>query len=146
MTKQILNYNTIKKEGYQADATIVWCIDARFSQALESFIKEKELKRYDLIQIPGAGRALAHDGSEQDVLLAQVCGSVKLHNPPKIYLTVHQDCGAYKMQESFNSDDHEYQRLQDDLRKAKEKVKAALSSSDISIETYLVGLDGIQEI
>ena len=130
--------NPITQKGYQADALILWCIDARFEESLKQFITDQNLETNDIIRIPGAASPLVNlDSKEFDVLLDQVQTSIKLHQPKKIVLTLHQGCGAYLNQ--FQDESEEVTKLKQDLQQAKENLFSKTSAANI--ETWLLRFD-----
>ncbi len=92
-------YTEAKMESghYQADATIVRCIDERTKSALEIFTEKEGLVRYDDISIPGSIKGLASPTSEEErrIVLGYVTSSVQLHHSKRVILVAHNECGGY---------------------------------------------------
>lgn len=77
-------------------AIVVCCMDFRFQKAIQKLIKENRLKYgdYDLVSIKGGA------GNFQQ-LREHLLVAKKLHDPQKIILTIHEDCGAKAKEEDF---------------------------------------------
>ncbi len=94
------------KKHYTAHATIVWCFDHRFSLALRQYIKKNGIREYDLICVAGGAKSLSSPEavSHRDFILDQIGKSIRLHDPKKIMLMTHSDCGAYGGLKKFDHD------------------------------------------
>lgn len=68
---------------------VICCMDYRFQKAVRELILENELNYgdYDLVSIKGGAGNFVQ--LEEHLIVAK-----SLHNPQKIILTVHEDCGA----------------------------------------------------
>lgn len=132
------------REHYEADAAIVWCFDHRFRGALLGFIQKKKIKNDDLICVAGGLKALASgSGMEQEFVLAQLHASLKLHNPSKIYLMAHSDCGKYGGLKNFGGDEaKELEHLAEEARKAKEYLSEHVPKH-VSIQTIFADFGGL---
>lgn len=148
--KTILEYSKLHQGSYQTDATIVWCIDARFDLAYEKLIEKFNLKNCDLIKIPGAAKALVQpDLPAFDVILSYIQASIKLHQPKEILLCVHQNCGAYLMDHSFANDQSEKQKLTKDLGMAWDNLANQLKKDGLDlppVKKLWVGFEKVEEI
>ena len=103
---------------------VLSCIDYRFwPQALP--LLQKKYGDFDLIEIAGSSKNLTSPLEEEDrtALLENIGISIKLHNPHKIILTNHMDCGAYGGSKSFKSEEDEITFHRDELEIAKEIVQ-----------------------
>lgn len=145
MSKKLLDFKT-DPARYEANATIVWCLDDRFSEALEAFAKHEGMNHRDVVKCVGGAKALVRPDSEEEkiTLLRQINASIKLHRPKKIVLMIHSDCGAYGGLRAFNDDpeaEREYQEEQ--LRRAKQILEMNIP---VPVEAVFVGFDGIYEI
>ena len=82
---------------YRADACVVTCFDARFTTAIAKFLKRMGIATYDQVKVPGSVKALAApDGdADRDYLLRAIQVSLRLHQPSRILLIGHNECGAY---------------------------------------------------
>lgn len=108
-------------------ALAIHCIDYRFVEKQRDFFLEKGLEgNYDLIAYPGASK-------EVETLSDAISVSIRLHNPSKILILDHEDCGAFGENNSF--DDHK-----NSLEKAKKFLEEKFPN--ISVELYLSQLDG----
>lgn len=130
-------YSQAKMETghYQADATILRCIDERTKSALKSFVEKEGLTRYDDVSIPGSIKALASPASEEEkkIVLGYIASSVRLHHSKKIVLVAHNECGGYG-----GVVGKEYYLAE--LEKAAAVVANALP--EILIEKVLIDFDG----
>ena len=130
-------YTQAKMENghYQADATVVRCIDERTKSALGIFTEKEGLVRYDDISIPGSIKALASPVSEEErkIVLGYIVSSVRLHHSKKIVLVAHNECGGYG-----GVVGKEYYLAE--LEKAAAVVANALP--EILIEKVLIDFDG----
>ena len=70
-------------------AIVVCCMDYRFQDSVRKVILDNNLDYgdYDLVSIKGGAGNFAQ--LEEHLIIAK-----KLHNPQKVILTVHEDCGA----------------------------------------------------
>ena len=79
-------------------AIVICCMDYRFQYAIHELIKENGLEYgdYDLVSIKGGAGNFIQLREHLEV-------AKKLHNPQKIILTVHEDCGAKAKEEDLNN-------------------------------------------
>jgi len=70
-------------------AVVVGCIDYRYQKLLHDIVLREKLSYgdYDFITIPGGA-------GNFDILEKYLTISKKLHQPNKVVLTIHEDCGA----------------------------------------------------
>ena len=70
-------------------AIVICCMDYRFQKGVRELILDNELNYgdYDMVSIKGGAGNFAQ--LEEHLIVAKT-----LHNPQKIILTVHEDCGA----------------------------------------------------
>ena len=70
-------------------AIVICCMDYRFQKLVHELILDNELNYgdYDMVSIKGGAGNFAQ--LEEHLIVAK-----NLHNPQKIILTVHEDCGA----------------------------------------------------
>jgi hypothetical protein len=85
------------QEVYTADACVITCFDARFDLAIRKFLKRRGIVLYDQVKIPGSAKTLAAPVCEgdRDFVLGMVRTSMRLHQPTRILIIGHNDCGAY---------------------------------------------------
>jgi hypothetical protein len=89
--------HTAPRESYRARSTVVWCIDWRFEEMLEQFLRNRDLAPTDQIKVAGGVKPLvdpAHAHRKQS-LKDDIRSSVELHDPEELILMVHANCGAY---------------------------------------------------
>ena len=138
----------VSEEHYTADACIVWCLDARFSHLLESFLKHEEMAHVDLLKVAGGARGLASRATdaERDYLLNQIETSLRLHKTPIIVLMVHAGCGAYDQR--FSRKDEEEKFYSSELGKARAAVSLYLRERGIAarVLAYYADFEGLIEI
>ena len=73
----------------QIKAIVICCMDYRFQFAIQEVIKENDLTygEYDLVSVKGGAGNFQQLKEHLEV-------AKKIHNPQKIILTIHEDCGA----------------------------------------------------
>ena len=103
---------------------VISCIDYRFWPEALPLIKEK-YGDFDLIEMAGSSKNLVSPMELEDktALLENIRISIQLHNPQRIILTNHIDCGAYGGSKKFNLKDEEIIFHKNELEKAKEIIK-----------------------
>lgn len=144
--KKITDFDS-KKEHYRAQACVVWCLDDRFSKALNEFVKNQGWQNYDLIKLAGGAKNLASPEKEadRDFVLRQIECSLRLHHTKEIVLMNHLDCGAYGGSKNFESEQTEKDFLIADLQKA-QKFLANHLSSQKPIDLVLADFIGIWQV
>lgn len=109
---------------------VITCIDFRFQDLIENWLKEKfPPKSYDRVALGGGVKNL-------DTVLSQIDIAVKLHHIKKVVLINHEECGAYGA-ESIP------QKHQQDLQKAKAEIKKQYPN--LQVEIYYLKKDGTFE-
>ena len=85
------------QEVYTADACVISCFDARFDLAIRKFLKRRGIQIFDHIKIPGSARSLAAPECEgdRDFVLRMLRTSIRLHQPNRVLILAHTECGAY---------------------------------------------------
>lgn len=74
---------------HKAQALVFRCIDFRFQEIIDDYLKNRGLTRkFDNIGLGGASKNF-------DVCLEQAKLSLDLHDPDEVYIVEHEDCGAY---------------------------------------------------
>jgi rhodanese-related sulfurtransferase len=133
------------KEHYKAEACVVWCYDARFSDAYDEFLAAKGFSKSKIDLVKGAGGAqalAAESGPDHETFRSQIEKSIKLHHAERVVLMVHMDCGGY----AFNDDrDAEWNHHVAELQKAADFVELEFPEIK-TIERWIVGFDGMYEI
>lgn len=138
-----------RKEHYDAEACILWCFDARFSDLYEVFLAENHLPKsnVDLVKVAGGAQALAAtSGSDHESLRSQIQKSIRLHHTNRIILMVHIDCGVYGGSKAF---DHDHKKEWDhhvvELKRAAALIASEFPEIKI-IETWIADFDGAHSI
>ena len=141
---------TSPREHYSADACIVWCLDDRFTELCEAFIKDRGFTRVDRVIVAGGAKSLASPEHENDAdryfISDQVKKSLALHNPRRIILMTHSDCGAYGGKAKFGSDEGEIEIHRKELVAAREALAAALDLRGIEVETVFADFEGLRVV
>lgn len=118
--------------SHLADAIVITCIDFRFQQYIDDWLKQN-FKKYLFDRV-----ALAGGVFDFYSILKQVEISRRLHQIKKVILINHEDCGVYDKEGTFK-------RHKADLIEAEKKLEALFS--DLDVETYYLTLKGkFQEI
>lgn len=136
------------KEHYQADALIIGCIDDRFSSSLEKFMEMQGFKNKDVVKVAGGAKALTGSPSDPDFsfLMKQIQTSLNLHNPKKVIIVTHSDCGAYGGLSAFGNDSKlEMDKHSNDLLRAKENLEKSLPKG-ISIQAIFLDFEGLWQV
>lgn len=112
-------------------ALAIHCIDYRFVEIQRKFLDSKGLeKNYDLIAYPGASKNIAKVKEAIEI-------SVKLHNPKKILIIDHVDCGAFAAEDS----------RENHIKSLNQAVKdLSLVFPDKTIEIYLSNFKEVEKI
>ena len=119
------------KKTHKAKALAISCIDFRFVTKIRDFLMDQGLNNnYDLITVPGASLSLPN-------ITQSILTSIRLHEPDKIYIFDHEDCGAYK-------EDNSKKVHSRNLLKAKEILLNDYSK--IQVNTYFVDQEKVEEI
>lgn len=120
-------------------SVVVSCIDYRFWPQALPLLKEK-YGDFDLIEIVGASKNLTSPIEKEDktALLENIEISIKLHNPYKLILTNHIDCGAYGGSKNFKSPGEEIEFHKKELQKAKEIVQEKFPHMPVAIELLIM--------
>jgi len=130
-------------------AVLLRCIDLRLNEAILAWLRERSLEGdCDTVAVAGAARNLAAPASEGDreFVLKQLGLARELHSVNEVILMNHTDCGAYGRRAAFPSDTAERKAHEDDLRRAKDIVLAALSGVTVQKAIAQVSGSGTVEI
>lgn len=133
---------------YHADAAVVWCFDDRFSGLLAAFLEAKGIAHKDLICIAGGLKTLTSPAkeSDRDFVLAQIQGSMALHDAKTVYLMAHSDCGKYGGIKAFDGDENkELEHIRAEAQKAEEYLKINLPFG-VHVESVFADFDGIYQL
>lgn len=122
----IMLYNYIMN-NHTCEVVIVSCIDFRFQEYINNWIKENFTpKTFDRVALAGGVFVL-------DAVINQIEISKRLHHINKVILINHEDCGAYG--EAGTAEKHAH-----DLKEAAEKIQAEIPG--LEINPYYLHLDG----
>jgi hypothetical protein len=139
----------VSPEHYKAEACVVWCFDARFTNSGSDFLKNQGFSesKIDLVKRAGGAKALAMEGSaDQEDVLKQIAGSIKLHQTDRVILMVHMDCGAYGGSSAFENDNNkERDHHIAELKKATAAVHAKFPEIKV-VESWIAGLSGVERV
>ncbi len=113
--------------NHTCDAAVVTCIDFRFQDALDQWLKANVG--------PGHFDRIAYAGGvkEWETVMAQIRVSKQLHQIKKVILINHEGCGAYGSAGTL-------ERHQHDLTNAKQALLHEFP--DLTVELYYAQLDG----
>jgi hypothetical protein len=133
-------------------AVIVWCFDDRLNKVghsmLDALVKYKNWEHKDLITEPGGAKILASEeaskAADKQSLLNRIKSGIALHHAKTIVLSTHIDCGAYGYSKSFPAGTED-QKLASDLVDAEKMLRKEIPD-DISIESYIVKMDGVYRV
>ncbi len=136
--------HTAPRESYRARSTVVWCIDWRFENMLERFLRDRDLAPTDQIKVAGGVKPLVDSDQEhrKQSLMDDIRSSVELHDPEELILMAHANCGAYEGKE-----DRDFYRQQ--LEEAREVVREFLpefTDRRPTIRTVYADFEGLWEI
>lgn len=114
-----------KSMKHECNNLILSCIDFRFHEAINNWVKETNLVGdYDLVSIAGAQKNVVNPETK-DFFMNQLAISVRLHKPKAVILLAHQDCGAYGGSKAFANWAEEKAKYIEDLNSAEVAIKAA---------------------
>jgi carbonic anhydrase len=137
------------KEHYTADACVLWCFDARFSDAYDTFLAQQGLQKAttDLVKSAGGAQALAADsGPDKEVIASQIKKSIMLHHTDRVVLMVHMDCGGYGGSKAFNNNhETEWNHHAAELKKATAMVHEQFPEIK-TVESWIADFDGVHRI
>ncbi len=112
--------------SHKADALVIHCIDLRFQDSIQKFLESKNLAgKFDRIAWPGTSKDL-------DTVLEAAAVSFRLHEPSKVFLIEHQDCGAYGEDNAESTHKEKAEALAEKLKELR---------PDIEIEILIAMLD-----
>jgi carbonic anhydrase len=134
------------REGYIADAAVVWCFDHRFDLVLHKLLKKIGITEFDPVLVAGGAKNLASPQSANDrqFVLEQIRSSMRLHGTKNVILMLHSDCGAYGGLAAFNNDTaKEAENHRREIHKAVAVVKAEIP--EVEVRSFFVDFDGVWE-
>lgn len=117
---------------HKAKLLVIHCIDLRFQEAIDADVKSNaNYGEFDRIAWPGASIDF------ENVKNAAVNVSLKLHNPEKVIIYEHEDCGAYGNDNAFEIHKKNAQKLGNALKEA---------NPNLSVSTKIATFEGIKEL
>ena len=139
---------------HTCDACVISCMDFRIykENTLHKFLKEDGVESYDLISVPGAGKAIIYVLSRQ-LVINSIRISMELHKSKVIYIIHHRDCGAYGGSSACESPEAEFKMHKSEMEKAEKILKTEFgtsvnirkvfldSSTDLNYELRAIHLD-----
>ncbi len=118
--------------SHHCKAAILHCIDFRFQEALDKFVKDQGLNgNTDRIALAGGVKSLGEVFEELSI-------SEDLHQVAEMYLINHQDCGAYGP-EVARDKQKERETHKRDLSVAKKLIKEKYPQ--VNVHTYFLTLN-----
>jgi len=131
---------------HKIKACVITCIDFRFQQNIKDYlVKNDFLGETDIISVAGASHDIAtpQTPASQEYLLNQIAISVSLHNPDKIIIVDHQDCGMFaatgKIEKGLELSE-DLEKHYDYLLKAKSIIQEKYTGLEVVL--LMAGLDG----
>ncbi len=114
---------------------VICCIDYRFWPEALPLIRNK-YGDFDLIELAGSSKNLISplEAEDKKALLENIEISITLHNPTKIIITNHIDCGAYGGSRQFESLEAEILFHRGELIKAKEIIESKFPEMQVMTE------------
>jgi carbonic anhydrase len=131
-------------DPYVADAAVLCCFDERIRLVVNKFLRKIGVLRPDMIIVAGGAKTLASPSKDydRDFVLEQMRLSIRLHQPPRVILMNHSDCGTYGGLAFFNNDPAlEMTRQSEELARAARVVRAEFPT--VVVETYFVTYEGV---
>lgn len=116
---------------HRTEAIVVTCIDFRFQEYIDRWLKKAFRRKYMFDRV-----ALAGSIFDLDAILTQVDLSHSLHGIQHVILINHEDCGAYGRRGT-------YKRHVQDLTYAKKAITDRYPH--LAIQLYYLHLDGTFE-
>ena len=117
--------------SHKCEGLIISCIDFRFvTRTRDYLVRNNSKDNYDLITVPGA--SLNIKDVETNIAI-----SFKLHQPEKVYIFDHEDCGAYGTNNSIDS----HKKNLESARKTVSKL-----DPNAEVKTFIVTRTEVEEI
>lgn len=122
--------------SHKADAVVLSCMDFRFREAVQNFVKnELKLELFDYKSDGGAVKKIVEEGPVRDWILGNFEIAFSLHGVEKIVLINHIDCGAYGGSKAFGQSEEELRFHEEQLRQASSLISSRYP--DKKIECYI---------
>lgn len=115
---------------HTCDACVINCMDFRIykENTLHEFLRKEGVESYDLISVPGAGKAIIYALSRQ-LMINSIRISIEIHKSRIIYLIHHRDCGAYGGSAAHESLEAEFEMHKSEMKKAEKIIKMEFGSN-----------------
>lgn len=116
---------------HKAKLLVIHCIDLRFQEMIDSDVKSNaKYGEFDRIAWPGASIDFENVKNASDI-------SLKLHNPNKVVIYEHEDCGAYGKDNSYQIHKKNAQKLEKALKE---------TNPSLNVSTKIATFEGIKEL
>lgn len=132
---------------HEASTLVISCVDFRFRDEIERFLREELylLDDYDEVALPGASLAFVQkEHKEWGKTIEDTVGILKkLHHIKRVIFLDHMQCGAYKLiqgAEATKSRDLELVAHKQTLSKAKQMMNKKFP--DLEVFSFIMDLDG----
>lgn len=134
---------------YDAGVFAARCVDERFHEAFDGFMRELGLGYRDWDHKSPAGGvkvfASPEKESDTDYMLRELAISIKAHKVNRVMLFNHHDCAAYGGFGKFgNDDDKELEFHKEELARAQKVILERFPA--LKVETYFIDKKGIIKI
>jgi hypothetical protein len=157
MSKRIFTF-PIPADHIEVDVAFIGCIEPRLwnphpdngLSTIDAFMRDQGWTFVPLT-VAGGIKVLVSDNpadaAEKESLFFRIDQELNLHHPKIIAASVHEDCGRYGYSVAFGNDpDKEGERLQNDLRKAEEILRAKFGSRIEEIRLFIFDFEGVEEV
>ncbi|MCD6218535.1 hypothetical protein J7L05_11875 [bacterium] len=114
---------------HACNVCVINCIDFRIykENTLHEFLHEEGVSSYDLVSVPGAGKAII-DETSRKLVVDSIRISMELHESKAVYIIHHRDCGAYGGSSASESPESEFEMHKSEMEKAEMILKAEFGS------------------
>jgi hypothetical protein len=138
--KRSLIYTLPWRGRKESDSVVVWCMDARFRQATNTYLRAVlGLDHYGLVSIPGGAKGILTHG-DKSTAMDCIDSCVIYHGARNVHLINHMDCGAYGGTKAFCCHEEEYERMTSDLDAAARVIVARYPH--LKVHTHLQRAEG----
>ena len=116
--------------AHTCTAVLIRCMDFRLTRDINIWLESQNLiNDIDIISLAGAAKDIVDN--PEGFLMNQIALSVKLHEIKKVYILQHMDCGAYGGHASFDNEEIELTKYQEEINKAKSIIAAKFPQLEI---------------
>jgi len=125
------------RDKHRCQAIVIACMDFRFQSSLAEALTKIGLESYDLVLLPGGGKALI-DEVGRDLVLGAIDISQSKHHCNTVVVVNHVDCGAYGGSETLGTPEEEENFQTGQIKEALEAIKSRPEFSSLDrIGIYL---------